>query len=123
MKNSPTIVKLSQKIVKKTPTMIHFGKKIKQLVREQNLNPEKFAESIGLKHRSLYDLYRRQNISTALLPKISAALNHDMFQYLYAGGNSPAEKLLNEKITQLQLENTQLKKENALLQEIVRLKK
>jgi hypothetical protein len=37
-----------------------------------------------------------------------------MFQYLYAGGNSPTEKLLNEKITQLQTEIAQLKKENAL---------
>ena len=109
--------------VKNTPPDMHMGKLVKRLLKQKNIKAKKFAEQIGLKHRSVYDLFKRKKLHTEELEKISTALNHDMFQYVYSEGNSPAEKKLTEKITSLEKEIEVLKTENNYLKEIVKLQK
>jgi len=109
--------------VKNSPPDIHMGKLVKRLLKQKNINTKKFAEQIGLKYRSVYDLFHRKKLHTSHLEKISTALNHDMFQYVYSEGTSPAEKKLQEKITQLEKEMEVLKTENSYLKEIVKLQK
>ncbi|MBI4930946.1 MAG: hypothetical protein HY841_09305 [Bacteroidetes bacterium] len=82
----------------------HLGKKLKQLLRERNISAVKFSEMIEYDFRGVYKMFRRQHFNTSLLEKISAALNHDMFQYLRVEGNSPAENKLKEKISALEKE-------------------
>ncbi|MBI4930640.1 MAG: helix-turn-helix transcriptional regulator [Bacteroidetes bacterium] len=102
--------------------MKHIGKTLRQILRQKNLSAESFAQLIGRSNQTVYDMFRREHIHPKLLEKISAALEHDMFQYLRENGDSPAEKKLMEKISRLEKENEQLKNENAYLKEIVRLK-
>ena len=120
---SRNTVNKSPQTVKNSPSEIHMGKIVRALVRQKNIGRNKFAALLGMNERSLSDLYRRKKLHTSLLEKISTALNHDMFQYVYTEGASPTEKKLQEKITQLEKEMEVLKTENNYLKEIVKLQK
>lgn len=96
--------------------MEHIGNMLKQVLREKNLSAEELGRLIGRSNPTVYDMFRREQIHPKLLKKISDALGHDMFQYLYTGGDAPAERNLKQKIAELE-------KENAYLKEIVRMQK
>ena len=50
--------------MKNTPPDMHMGKLVKRLLKQKNIKAKKFAEQIGLKHRSVYDLFKRNKLHT-----------------------------------------------------------
>jgi len=84
--------------------MKHMGKMLRQILREKNLSAESLGQLIGRSNQTVYDMFRREHLHPKLLEKISAALNHNMFQYLHAEGNSPDNNRLKEKISVLEKE-------------------
>lgn len=101
----------------------HLGKILRQLLKEKSMTAKQLGGMIDRDYRSVCDMFRRQHLNTELLEKISQALNHDMFQYLYDAGSSPADKKLQEKLSELEKQIQQLQTENGYLKEIVRLQK
>lgn len=89
----------------------HLGKKLKQLLRERNLSAVQFAVMLGYDFRAVYKMFRRKHFSTALLEKISLVLNYDLLEQ-----TSPEEK---QKISLLEKEKEELKKEIVFLREVI----
>lgn len=108
---SQTPVEQTQSLAQNSQAQVHFGKLIRRLMKQKNLRAKTLAEKIGLKHRSMYDLFKRKHLSTALLEKISAALNIDLLH-----ADSSEEK---QKNILLEKESGELKKEIVFLKEVI----
>ena len=59
--------------------MIHIGKLIEEELRKQERTPSWLARKINCDRTNVYDIYKRKDIDTGLLKRISHALNHDFF--------------------------------------------
>jgi hypothetical protein len=61
--------------------MIHIGKKIEAIATEKGVRPTDLARKIGKTSQSIYDIYKRDSLTTDLLKDIGEALSHDFFKY------------------------------------------
>jgi len=68
---------------KKTINNIHIGSVIKALVKQQRISNVEFASMIHCDPSNLIDVYKRHNINSELLWKISIALQYDFFTEIY----------------------------------------
>lgn len=91
--------------------MMHIGKKIEAVFIDKGLKISVFADKLGTVRDNIYKIFKREDISTSLLLKISEILEHDFFKYYQLENNT---------------ENTQIEyliTENKLLKEQVDLQK
>ena len=58
---------------------IHIGEKIKERAKELRIGPTELAGVINTSKQNIYGIFKRESIDTALLHKISKALNFDFF--------------------------------------------
>lgn len=58
--------------------MTHIGKKIKQLADKKNLSVQEIAYRVGKTTTAIYDIYRKENINTDILNKMSSVLGVPM---------------------------------------------
>ena len=61
--------------------MIHIGKIIKDVLKEQERTPTWLARKINCERPNIYYIFQQQSINTELLLRISNALQHDFFRY------------------------------------------
>ena len=59
--------------------MAHVGQLIKQEMDRQERKPKWLADKIVCDRTNVYNIYRQASINTALLQRISLALNHNFF--------------------------------------------
>ena len=119
-------------------SMAHVGKKIEDILRDKHISVVDFAKLINTNRNNVYSIFRRESVDTLLLKKIGDALNYDFFLFLSDKERkqdkifelniptySIADKLLiyEEKIKQLEVENTLLKQRLEDKDEIIRLLK
>ena len=71
--------------------MIHIGNKIQQIVNEKGIKITEIAKRLNRTSQSMYDIFNKENINTALLMDISEALSHDFFQYYQVMSNNVNE--------------------------------
>jgi predicted transcriptional regulator len=90
---------------------MHIGEKIKAVYEENGIKITDFAEKLNTVRDNVYKIFNREDISTALLVKISEILEHDFFRYYRP----------DEYTESIQIEH--LRKENKLLQEQLELQK
>lgn len=70
-----------------------IGKQIKTIMRDKNLTTSWLAEQIPCDRSNIYNIFKRDDINTALLQRISVVLNYDFFMYVSANLNiQPDEK-------------------------------
>ena len=62
--------------------MIHIGDRIKQRLKQINRTPSWLAQEICCDRTNVYKIFMRSSIDTALLMKISRALNYNFFKEL-----------------------------------------
>ena len=60
--------------------MIHIGNKIKEELHRQERTVTWFASKLYCNRQNVYDIFKRENIDTALLRRISTILGHDFFK-------------------------------------------
>lgn len=60
--------------------MIHIGKLIKAEVELQERTPTWLAKKINCDRTNVYRIFERESIDTALLSRISTALNRNFFE-------------------------------------------
>lgn len=53
----------------------HLGNKIKEYIEKNNISISVFARKIEMSNTAVYDIYRKPDINTSLLRKISKVLN------------------------------------------------
>ena len=58
---------------------MHVGKRIKQVLDEQGRSASWLASKIPCERTNMYDIFKREDVSVALLFKVSSILGHDFF--------------------------------------------
>lgn len=73
-----------------------FGKKLKDLISEKNINVSELAQMTGINRNTLYSYIRRgtQKIDPVILQKLATALNVDVYYFL--GTNEPNKSMRKE---------------------------
>ena len=97
----------------------HLGKTIKKILEQRNMTGYDLAKMIDRDHRTVYDMLKKKYLHTRLLEKISIALEHDLFQYLYDPENLPGNKVLEQQLVEQQTQIQQLKNENKTLKDVI----
>ncbi|MBR5335087.1 MAG: helix-turn-helix domain-containing protein [Bacteroidaceae bacterium] len=59
--------------------MIHIGELIRKRMQEIERTPSWLARKINCDRTNIYKIFQRPRIDTALLSRISKALDHDFF--------------------------------------------
>ena len=62
--------------------MIHIGQLIKTELERQERTPTWLAKKINCDRTNIYRIFERESIDTALLSRISTALNRNFFEEL-----------------------------------------
>ena len=62
--------------------MIHIGQLIKTELERQERTPTWLARKINCDRTNIYRIFERESIDTALLSRISTALNRNFFEEL-----------------------------------------
>jgi len=74
---------------------MHIGEKVKARAKELRIGPTELARKIRTSKQNVYGIYSRESIDTALLQKLSKALEFDFFAYYGTTGfsavNSPKQ--------------------------------
>ena len=60
---------------------MHIGKKIETITKERGMQITELGRRLGKTSQSVYDIFRRESISTDLLTALSDILQHDFFKY------------------------------------------
>lgn len=58
---------------------MHVGKRIKEVMEEQGRSASWLASKIPCERTNMYDIFKREDVSVALLFKVSSILGHDFF--------------------------------------------
>ena len=58
---------------------MHIGKLIRHVANEKGISAIQFAQLLKVERNTIYSIYRKESINTALLTNISLALNHNFF--------------------------------------------
>ncbi len=105
--------------------MNKINEKIKEQARIKGISLPKLASMINISKQSLYHMLNVDDYRASRLKQISAALNHNFFQYYITSSTKKEKQLskLQEENKILSLKVTYLEKENKHLQEIIDLLK
>lgn len=60
-------------------TIMHVGERIKEVLDEQGRSASWLASKIPCERTNMYDIFKREDVSVALLFKVSSILGHDFF--------------------------------------------
>lgn len=72
--------------------MVHIGKLIKTELERQERTPTWLAKKINCDRTNIYRIFNRESIDTALLSRISTALNRNFFEELSQSQVSACDK-------------------------------
>ena len=72
--------------------MIHLGQLIKNELERQERTPTWLAKKINCDRTNIYRIFDRTSIDTALLSRISTALNHNFFEELSQQQSNTCDK-------------------------------
>lgn len=61
---------------------MHVGNRIKAVLDEQGRSASWLASKIPCERTNMYDIFKREDVSVALLYKVSTILGHDFFMEL-----------------------------------------
>ena len=75
---------------------MHIGEKIKKRAKELRIGPTELAKMINTSKQNIYGIFKRESIDTALLQKLSKALNYDFFVF-FINKNLPPNTEINTK--------------------------
>ena len=62
---------------------MHIGKRIKDVLDEQGRSASWLASKIPCERTNMYDIFKREDVSVALLYKVSSIPGHDFFMEIF----------------------------------------
>lgn len=119
-----TIEIMEQKI---TIPDVQIGSRVQEVFESRNMKLSDLADQLGTVRQNVYRIFKKKDLDTGLLIKISEVLEHNFFHYYKtpeAQVDHPLDKELGESRTQLELARKEidyLKKIILLMEEKTRL--
>jgi len=105
---------------------VAIGPKIQEIFERRNIRLSDFADDLGTVRQNVYRIFKKKDLDTGLLIKVSEVLNHNFFNYYQTqpaeGGKS--EQGASDLLQQLELAKQEidyLKKIINLMEEKARL--
>lgn len=69
-----------RKKIADSPASFNVGERIKDVLKERRCTVTWLAEQVPCDRSNIYNIFRRNDISTGLLRRIAAILNYDFFK-------------------------------------------
>lgn len=66
---------------KNNPLPVHIGEKVQQVFEQKNIKLSDFADQLGTVRQNVYRIFKKRDLDTGLLTKLSLVLEHNFFQY------------------------------------------
>lgn len=105
---------------------IHIGEKIKEIFEARGMKISEFANRINTVRQNVYKIFKKNDINTELLLKISRVLEYDFFRH-YISENlafNPSDNFNERRKLEMEMEIGALSKQvEALTKEVEYLKK
>jgi transcriptional regulator with XRE-family HTH domain len=98
---------------------IAIGSKIQAIFESKNIRLSDFADDLGTVRQNVYRIFKKRDLDTGLLTKVSEVLNHNFFQY-YVRENSIDNKT-DETAASLQQQLELARQEVDYLKRIIQL--
>jgi hypothetical protein len=70
---------------------LHIGREIEKKFDESGIKPEEFAKRINTGKRNLYTIFKREDINSGQLKRISEALDFDFFAFYRQQPSQPVK--------------------------------
>lgn len=83
---------------------VQIGEKVQQVFESRNMKLAELADKLGTVRQNVYRIFKKQDLDTGLLTRISEVLDHNFFHYYRTeepGGNDANQEL---EATKMQLE-------------------
>ncbi len=106
---------------------VNIGPRVQEVFESKNMKLSDLADRLGTVRQNVYRIFKKQDLDTGLLIKISEVLNHNFFHYYQTPepvAEHPLDRELQEAKTQLELARKEidyLKKIIHLMEEKTRL--
>lgn len=105
---------------------IQIGPKVQEVFESRNMKLSDLADQLGTVRQNVYRIFKKSDLDTGLLIKISEVLNHNFFHYYqtHAISDKPADKEIADLKSQLDLSKKEidyLKKIIVLMEEKAKL--
>jgi hypothetical protein len=104
---------------------VDIGYKIKEVFDTRNMKLTDFANELGTVRQNVYRIFKKQDLDTGLLKRVSEVLNHNFFQYYVTSSeNLYSKEAIEDLIVESSLCKQELelaKKEIAYLRKIISL--
>jgi hypothetical protein len=104
---------------------VDIGYKIKEVFDTRNMKLTDFANELGTVRQNVYRIFKKRDLDTGLLKRVSEVLNHNFFQYYVTSSeNLYSKEAIEDLIVESSLCKQELelaKKEIAYLRKIISL--
>jgi transcriptional regulator with XRE-family HTH domain len=105
---------------------IQIGPKVQEIFESRNMKLSDLADQLGTVRQNVYRIFKKSDLDTGLLMKISEVLNHNFFHYYQTpvSSDAPADKEISDLKSQLELSKKEidyLKKIIVLMEEKAKL--
>jgi transcriptional regulator with XRE-family HTH domain len=60
---------------------VQIGQKVQEIFEARKMKLSDFADQLGTVRQNVYRIFKKKDLDTGLLTKISEVLNHNFFQY------------------------------------------
>lgn len=88
---------------------VDIGQKVKDVFESRKMKLTDFAEQLGTVRQNVYRIFKKTDLDTGLLTRISEVLDHNFFQYYVQTNESTTYS--KEAIEELIVDNAEYKKE------------
>lgn len=78
--------------------MIHIGKVIEKVLRDQGKTVTWFARSLYCDRTNVYKIFQRESVNSEMLYRISKILSHDFFKYYSKELEEDTEEIQSEDL-------------------------
>lgn len=106
---------------------VQIGPKVQEVFESRNMKLSDLADKLGTVRQNVYRIFKKRDLDTGLLTKISEVLDHNFFHYYQTpknDANQPVDKELADLKAQLDLSKKEidyLKRIIVLMEEKARL--
>jgi transcriptional regulator with XRE-family HTH domain len=97
---------------------IQIGPKVQEVFESRNMKLSDLADRLGTVRQNVYRIFKKKDLDTGLLTKISEVLDHNFFHH-YKTPNDAAEQPVDKEVTDLKGQLDLAKKEIDYLKKII----
>ena len=97
---------------------VQIGPKVQEVFESRNMKLSDLADQLGTVRQNVYRIFKKRDLDTGLLTKISEVLDHNFFHY-YETPKSAADQPVDKELADLRAQLDLSKKEVDYLKRII----